>query len=100
MTLHCKHISLPDSLAFLDINSFVGFNVEMSAGSLLLAGRLDEYDKLVASNLEELLINNDVVVLAQASMARAISSIDERLKNKVLTSPESGVRAMSNILGE
>lgn len=68
------------------------------AGRLLIQGNLNEYDELVASNLKELLINNDVVVLAQASMARAVLKIDNDLKYKVLTSPESGVRAMSEAL--
>lgn len=70
------------------------------AGRLLSEGRMDEYDEIIASNLKELLLNNDVVALAQASMARAVSIMDEKLKCKVLTSPESGVKAMSKFLGE
>ena len=77
-----------------------GKNVELDccvvegANQLLNSGDEEGYDTLVASRLQELALRNDIVVLAQASMARAMEKVDENLKGKFLTSPVSGVRAL------
>lgn len=65
-----------------------------NVGGLLSEGKEKEYDSIVLKELEKLAENNDIVVLAQASMARAISDIPEERKSKFLTSPQSGVAAM------
>jgi hypothetical protein len=61
---------------------------------LLNAGREDEYNELVRKELERLAGSNDIVVLAQASMARAIDGLTEEERKKYLTSPVSGVEAV------
>lgn len=64
------------------------------AGALLNAGKEAEYNELVRKELERLAGSNDVVVLAQASMARAIDGFEEKERKKYLTSPVSGVEAV------
>ncbi len=54
-------------------------------------GDTTKHDKIVSSAIEALAKENDIVVLAQASMARAINTLPESLKVKVLTSPRLGV---------
>jgi len=68
--------------------------VMKEAGALLNAGREDEYNELVRKELERLAGSNDIVVLAQASMARAIDGLTEEERKKYLTSPVSGVEAV------
>lgn len=63
------------------------------AGNLLSAGKEAEYDALVRKELNRLARNNDIVVLAQASMARAVAGLPEEEKRTYLTSPVSGVEA-------
>lgn len=61
----------------------------------LLDGDSAAHDKTVLNRVRELLDACDVVVLAQASMARAVAALDNG-KERVLTSPEMGVqRAVS-----
>ncbi|MCM0649653.1 aspartate/glutamate racemase family protein [Clostridium swellfunianum] len=69
-------------------------------GSLLNEGKEEEYDKIVSQKLIELLRSNDIVVLAQASMARAVKLIPEELKEKFLISPYTGMEAVKRVLGE
>jgi Asp/Glu/hydantoin racemase len=59
----------------------------------LRAGRGDEHDQLVLAQLRGLLDRSDVVVLAQASMARLQAALGEPPAVPILTSPESGLRA-------
>jgi Asp/Glu/hydantoin racemase len=68
------------------------------AGALMAANRLDEYDALLARVLTDLLKRNELVVLAQASMARALESMPPQLREKCLTSPQSGVENLARIL--
>lgn len=72
--------------------------VIQGAGYLLSAGKEAEYDALVKRELEGLARHNDIVVLAQASMARAIAGLTEKEKEKYLTSPVSGVEAVLDAL--
>lgn len=67
-------------------------------GNLLAQGRGDEYDRIVSGKLKELLAQNDVVVLAQASMARAAECFPEEEKRRLLTSPVSGAQAFCRCL--
>lgn len=68
------------------------------AGALLAAGDGAGYDALVSAELRTLAAKNDVVVLAQASMARAIAGMEETERKKFLTSPVSGVKALAEVL--
>jgi Asp/Glu/hydantoin racemase len=67
----------------------------------LKAGRLDEHDTLVRAGLRELLPRVDVVVLAQASMARVAATLTDAdtLGRPILASPRLGVeRAISRLV--
>lgn len=70
------------------------------AGELLSSGRGEEYDLIVGDRLRALLERNEAVVLAQASMARAVEGMGEAEKERFLTSPDSGVLALSRVLAE
>jgi aspartate/glutamate racemase len=61
------------------------------------AGDLAEHDNLVATEARRLAATADVLVLAQASMARALPATDP-YDIPVLTSPRSGVRQLENAL--
>ena len=56
------------------------------------AGDLSEHDRLIAAAARDAAANADVLVFAQASMAKALGS--EQLGVPVLTSPEGGVAAL------
>lgn len=63
------------------------------AFAALGAGRPEEHDRLVLDALRSLIERSDVVVLAQASMARLIGSLGSAPAVPVLSSPESGIDA-------
>ena len=67
-------------------------------GNLLALGKEVDYDAQVAKALLKLLEENEVVVLAQASMARVLNVVEEKHHKKILTSPVSGVTALSRLL--
>ncbi|RAK04120.1 Asp/Glu/hydantoin racemase [Halanaerobium saccharolyticum] len=62
-----------------------------SAYQKLMAGDQKRHDQLLAEKLKELAAEVELVVLAQASMARAVSVLPEEMQDKFLTSPESGI---------
>ncbi|HEU5139650.1 MAG TPA: aspartate/glutamate racemase family protein [Bacillales bacterium] len=69
----------------------------------LMAGDPDGHDSLLADKLRELAEQMDVVVLAQASMARAVKKLPEEEQGKFLTSPELGMERVQRVaegLGE
>lgn len=57
----------------------------------LLAGEMDSHDRIVADGLKTAFSQADVVMLAQASMARVLQQLPTP-PVPVLTSPESGIR--------
>lgn len=59
-----------------------------------------EHDRLVREGLRELAQDVDVIVLAQASMARVVDALppEERVK-PILSSPELGLRRARKVLG-
>lgn len=62
----------------------------------LRAGRLTEHDAMVAAEAQKLAATVDVLVFAQASMARVIDALPpETLGVPVLTSPRSGVEQLT-----
>jgi Asp/Glu/hydantoin racemase len=63
-----------------------------SAYQKLMEGSQAEHDRLLAEKLKELAVEVEVVVLAQASMARAVSILPAEEQNKFLTSPELGIQ--------
>jgi len=64
----------------------------------LRGGRPEEHDRLVMAALRELASWADVVVLAQASMARALAGATEVGGRPVLTSPRLGVERLKRLL--
>ncbi len=64
----------------------------------LMAGDREGHDITLAAALTELAANNDVVVLAQASMARVLPRLPETLQNKFLTSPRLAVERVSHTI--
>lgn len=69
-----------------------------SAYQKLMEGKKGEHDKLLAEKLKELAAEVEIVVLAQASMARAVNSLPLEIQDKFLTSPESGIKKAVNNL--
>ena len=65
----------------------------------LLDGDNATHDRLVADGLRAALGNADVVVLAQASMARALKDVPLG-DTPVLTSPERGIRRLKERIGQ
>ena len=65
----------------------------------LMSGKPELHDESVASALKELSQQVDVILLAQASMARVVNKLtDEDKKVPILTSPELAVQHLADIL--
>ena len=63
----------------------------------LLAGRADQHDDILRRTIQSLVGRVDVIVLAQASMARLAPALAD-LGVPVLSSPRSGVEAVKRVL--
>lgn len=68
------------------------------AFAALQDGRAEEHDTLVLAALEGLLERSDVVVLAQASMARLLGSLSRPPRVPILTSPIKGIKIAGEAL--
>jgi Asp/Glu/hydantoin racemase len=68
----------------------------------LRAGDLDEHDRRVRDGLREVIARTDVVVLAQASMARVADQLDdsERGSVEILSSPRSSMERAAVVLSD
>jgi Asp/Glu/hydantoin racemase len=65
----------------------------------LMGGKPEKHDEMVASALKELSQKVDVILLAQASMARVVSQLsDEDKKVPILASPELAIQYLAEIL--
>jgi Asp/Glu/hydantoin racemase len=65
----------------------------------LSAGDRDRHDELVRAGLRELIADVDVVVLAQASMARVVETLpDEERTVPILSSPRLGMQRVAELL--
>lgn len=65
----------------------------------LMGGRPEVHDAMVAAALKELSRQVDVIVLAQASMARVVDQLPEADKQvPILASPELAVRYLAEVL--
>ncbi|MCM3717776.1 aspartate/glutamate racemase family protein [Fictibacillus phosphorivorans] len=64
----------------------------------LIQGDPDEHDLILAEQLSELAKKVDIVVLAQASMARAVAKLPEEQQKKFLTSPELGMERVKQTI--
>lgn len=65
-----------------------------------MAGDVDQHDRIVGDAIRQLCDETDVVVLAQASMARALAKLERELPAPVLTSPRLGVEWARDILSQ
>ena len=64
-----------------------------------MSGNPELHDESVASALKELSQQVDVILLAQASMARVVTQLaDKDRKVPILTSPELAVQHLADIL--
>lgn len=70
-----------------------------SAYQKLLAGDRDAHDAILAEALTTLAQGCEVVVLAQASMARVLPRLPEALQDKFLTSPRLAIGQVKAALG-
>ena len=66
----------------------------------LKAGDLEGHDEAVRASLRELIPQVDVIILAQASMARVVSTLepDEHARTPILSSPRPGVERAVELL--
>ena len=64
----------------------------------LAAGKGDDHDRMIAASLSSL-ADCDAILLAQFSMARAAKRARLALDRPVLTSPDSAVRKLKELLG-
>lgn len=69
-----------------------------NAFNALMSGDVKTHDEEVCKKLFIADKKADVIVLAQASMANVIQRTNIKLSRKVLTSPESGIRAIQKYL--
>ncbi|PYI53523.1 aspartate/glutamate racemase family protein [Paenibacillus flagellatus] len=69
-----------------------------SAYRLLMAGDKDGHDRVLAETLLELGDQVDVVVLAQASMARVVETLPEAVRPKYLSSPRLGMERVKRVM--
>lgn len=66
----------------------------------VMAGDVDQHDRIVGDCIRLLCDETDVIVLAQASMARALTKLERKLPAPVLTSPRLGVEWARDVLSE
>ncbi len=65
----------------------------------LMRGDAATHDAKVAAGLRQLMNTTDVIVLAQASMARVVSTLsEEEKKTPILASPEIAIQHLASIL--
>ena len=58
----------------------------------LVSGHKEKHDQILADALEDLAESVEIVVLAQASMARVLPNLPPKLQSRFLTSPRSGIQ--------
>ena len=64
----------------------------------VIAGDTERHDRMLTESLEQLRTEVDVVVLAQASMARVVERMNADAGAPMLSSPEPAVRYMREVL--
>jgi aspartate/glutamate racemase len=64
----------------------------------LMAGDREGHDNLLVEKLQELASETDIVVLAQASMARVLPLLSVADQHKILVSPRSAMERVKNIV--
>lgn len=64
----------------------------------MMAGHPEIHDRLLADALVKLIAEVDLVILAQASMARVIPTLPIEIQSRFLTSPRSGMQNIALVL--
>ncbi len=84
----------------LEAGKEIEFKTELvsSAYEKLMAGDKDGHDQILAERLQELVNGVEIVVLAQASMARVVNSLASEERDKFLTSPRLGISRVKSLL--
>lgn len=81
-----------------------GTNVELSprlcdgAFDLLLAGNTEAHDRMVADAVHTAALENDVIVFAQASMARLVAPLEKEIRVPLLSSPALALARVAEML--
>ncbi len=75
----------------------VDARLEAEAFKARLAGNVAEHDRIIRKACADLAAHNDVVVLAQASMAHLAVSLQEELNRPVLSSPPLCMEALKTL---
>lgn len=95
----------PTTNLILDTARRLGLERQVASGlcegafDAITAGDVRRHDDIVAEKLRTLMPEVDVIVLAQASMARVIESMPPgSVKLPVLSSPRSGVERVQDLL--
>jgi hypothetical protein len=63
-----------------------------------MSGDREGHDNLLIEKLQELARDTDVVVLAQASMARVLPRLPEADQSKILVSPRLAMERVKNVI--
>jgi Asp/Glu/hydantoin racemase len=69
------------------------------AFDVLMSENAEKHDNMVLVDIRRASAENDVVVLAQGSMARLTTALDRKSPVPVLSSPRLGVEALREVLG-
>ncbi len=69
------------------------------AFDVLVGGDPQTHDDMVAEEIIKAAHKSDIVVLAQASMARIVPLLGNRVSVPVLSSPLSGVKELKRVVG-
>jgi Asp/Glu/hydantoin racemase len=65
----------------------------------MLSGNTLEHDRIVRSHLENMATRNDVILLAQASMARVVDTMPPETRTvPILTSPRAAIERLRDVL--
>jgi hypothetical protein len=65
----------------------------------MLSGNLVEHDRIVRGHLEKMAARNDVILLAQASMARVVDAMPPETRPvPILTSPRAAIERLRDVL--
>ena len=69
------------------------------AFDVLMSGDLQKHDEMLGSEIRHAASNSDVVILAQATMARIVPSLGD-IPSPVLSSPSGGISELARILAQ
>jgi len=78
----------------------VDARLEAEAFQARLSGNVFEHDRIIRQACADLAARNDVVVLAQASMAHLAASLQSELNRPVLSSPPLCMEALKKLVGD